>query len=528
MFSIVFAGTFYWFYSFTREKAISQLKSDMRSTLIGASEGVDVDELMALYTEGKPNASGFSNDPRYLNQLAWLETVHSIEPRAWLYAGIINYPSNNRRVGQSAVNDKYLEMVYLVDLWANYDPSKAVKFLESDVPSSEARLAIERGTLVETQRIYSDKWGTWLSAFAPLTNNEGKIVAVLGLDIEADYVFQLQQAIRNTVLWSFGFTYCVLFTLIYVLSGIFTRQLTELTQSAEHIGAGNYDKNLSFSRQSQFPDEMQTLAQVFEVMIDRIRTREQLIKESKQAEDEIRHALQEQREINELKSRFVSMVSHELRTPLTMIRTATEIIERFGHAATQERKEEYFQQIRAAIRNMNQLLEDVLMIGKTEAGQLEFSPTQVNLEAFCREIVAEIRLGIGAGYTIAFNIQGEYRHACVDKKLLRSILTNLLSNAIKYSHLGSIVEFDLLFLEHVAVFEIRDHGIGIPTEDQPYLFKLFHRAKNVDTIRGTGLGLAIVKQCLTQHQGQITFTSEVNVGTSFKVTLPLSCQSLPV
>ena len=527
VFSVVFAGAFYWFYTFSTEKSLSRLRADMKSTLVGAAQGIDVKELLTLYANGKANASGFSDDRRFQNQLAWFETVHSIEPRAWLYTYTIGKAKNNRHIGSPAVALDELEIIYLVDLWAKHNPSKSVRFLEAGVPGLVTQQVLERSEIVENQDIYTDKWGTWLSAFAPLKDANGKVVAILGVDIQADYVLSVQQEIRDKVWLTFAATYAVLFVLIYILSGVLTKHLTELTQSAEKIAEGNYDQALSFANQSFLPDEMNTLAQVFEVMIDSIRTREQLIREGKQAEDEIRRALQEEKELGELKSRFVSMASHEFRTPLTTIRTAIEILERYGDVASEAKKSEYFQRIRTAIQNINQLVEDVLIIGKAEAGKLEFNPEWLDLELLCREIIEEIRLGINTHHTIDFTQVGHAQQINVDPKLLRSILTNLLSNAVKYSTEGTIIRFELAYTGQSVRFEIQDQGIGIPVDDQSRLFELFHRARNVDKIRGTGLGLAIVKQCVVLHQGQITFTSQENVGTTFCVELPFEL-TLPI
>ncbi len=528
VFSVVFAGTFYWFYTFTTEKAMTRLREEMEATLIGAVEGTDVDELMELYEVGERNSEGFSDDPRYQNQLEWFETVQSIEPQAWLYSYVIGRTGERRRIGESEASSRGYEIVYLVDLWVSENPDKAARFLEPERSGVSPRQAVLENRIVEEEEIYTDKWGTWLSAFAPLRNSEGEVVAGLGLDIEADYVFQVQQAIRNRVLVSFGITYGVLFILIYVLSGILTRNLEEFTQSAEQIGAGNYGLQLSRSQPRHFPDEMDRLAEVLQTMVESIRTRETIIRESKRIEDEIRHALQEEKEINELKSRFVSMVSHELRTPLTIIRTSTELLEKYGHMAPEAKKQEYYHRIRAAITNMTQLLEDVLTFGKAEAGRLEFNPAEVNLEHFCREIVEEMRMGPGIDHIIKFDYSSHCQGAYLDPALMRSILTNLLSNAIKYSHSGSTVHLRLNCQHDDALIEISDEGIGIPKEDQPRLFELFHRATNVSTIRGTGLGLAIVKQCVAHHKGQVRFKSEEGKGTTFTVQLPIALPAASV
>lgn len=528
IFSLVFAGSFYWFYKFTTDKLILRLRLDIESTLEGASKGVDVEELMALYREGRRNAEGFSDDPRYLRQLAWFETVHQIEPRAWLYSYVIGNSNTNRRMGpmDPDVKPGKPELIFLVDLWSKYNPAKAAKFLQSDNPGPEPRNVLIEGKLIESSKIYQDPWGKWLSAFTPLRDKEGKIVAILGLDIQADYIDQVQQQIRNRVFIAFIATYSVLFILIYALSGVLTQQLSALTHSAERIGTGNYDLDLSALVKSRFPDEMNILAQVFESMMHSIRTREQMILKGKQAEYEMYVALQEERELNELKSRFVSMVSHELRTPLTIIRTSLELLERFGNDVPEEKRLEYFQRSRFAVQNMAQLLEDVLMLGKAEAKKLEFNPIELNLKQFCLDIVEEMQLGLGSRHTITFVHTGDYPRAYLDPNLLRSILTNLLSNAIKYSPPNSTIEFELIFYKTAVDLVIRDHGIGIPKADQPRLFEVFHRASNTSAIRGTGLGLAIVRECVTCHRGQVTFTSEEGVGTTFTVKLPLHLQPL--
>lgn len=571
IFSVVFAGAFLWFYNFTTDKTISRLRQDLRSTLEGAAEGVDVEELMALYQEGKVNENGFSDDPRYASQLEWFATVQSIEPRAWLYSFVVNgppeledqFPTLPEKWNQIPI-DQY-ETIWLVDLWANYPEfrdERSAKFLYKGPTSSRSVLVKNQGVFQEEDKIYADEWGTWLSAFAPLTDDTGKVVAILGLDIEANYVYDLQEEIRNRVLYSFIVTYGILFVLIYVLSGILTKHLTDLTHSAERIAAGNYKQSLYLARlhrstpppkaianlplagtliplmeriRKGLRDEMSILAQAFEVMIDSIRTREKMIREGKAKEDKMRRDLEVARELNALKSRFVSIVSHEFRTPLTVLRTSTELLEHYGHRANEEQKHSYYQRIRSAISNMTQLLEDVLVVGKSDAGKLEFKPIPLNVEEFCAQLREDMQHSVGLDHTIEFiykrhtdgipNTQGkgkalEESTVPLDPNLLRPILTNLLSNAIKYSPIQTTITFSAVSYPKYVVFEVTDHGIGIPTEDQPHLFELFHRASNVDTIRGTGLGLSIVKQCSDRHNGTIDFKSEENIGTTFTVKLP--------
>jgi signal transduction histidine kinase len=243
--------------------------------------------------------------------------------------------------------------------------------------------------------------------------------------------------------------------------------------------------------------------------------------ESKRLAAEISKVLEKEKELSELKSGFVTMASHEFRTPLTTIFSSTELLERYSHKFTETKKLQHLQRIQVAVKHMTHLLNDVLLIGKAEAGKLEFEPTQLNLVQFCRGLVEDIQVSTD-NHTIAFCSQGQCPNACMDEKLLRHILVNLLSNAIKYSPQGGTVQFDVICQQEEVIFRIQDEGIGIPAADQVNLFNSFHRASNVGTISGTGLGLAIVKKSVDSHGGKITVTSEVGSGTTFIVAIPLN------
>lgn len=241
----------------------------------------------------------------------------------------------------------------------------------------------------------------------------------------------------------------------------------------------------------------------------------------KMIKDDGRPFTQAEQELIDLKSRFVLMVSHELRTPLTVIRTSTKILEQYSHIATEEKRQEYFRCIYAAINNMTQLLETVLTVNRAEAGELQFNPSWFNVREFCSLIVEEMNLSRGP--EILLITPPTHQTVYLDVKLLRLILTNLLSNAIKYSSAEQVVELELFYKDNAIVFELRDHGIGIPKADQPHLFTLFHRGQNAESIQGVGLGLAIAKHCIVLHKGEITFTSQEGVGTTFQVRLPTVC-----
>lgn len=145
---------------------------------------------------------------------------------------------------------------------------------------------------------------------------------------------------------------------------------------------------------------------------------------------------------------------------------------------------------------MTQLISDVLLINKAEAGKLDFKPVPLNLETFCQELVEELQITVKTPHQIGFYRKGRSQLVCLDEKLLRQLLTNLLSNALKYSPEGGTVQFDLIFDSSQVTFRIQDQGIGIPEKEQVKLFDAFYRSSNVGTISGTGLGLAIVKKCV--------------------------------
>jgi PAS domain S-box-containing protein len=249
-----------------------------------------------------------------------------------------------------------------------------------------------------------------------------------------------------------------------------------------------------------------------------------------QAETSIRAVLEREQELSNLKTRFITTASHEFRTPLTTILSSSELLEVYHHKWTPDEILNHLKRIQVAVQQMTSLLGDVLLIGKAEAGKLEFNPMPLDVVKLCHDLVEEMELA-AISHQIAFLPQAFYPSskgitACMDEKLLRHIFNNLLSNAIKYSPEGSAIDFSLAYQQGCAVFRVQDRGIGIPIADQDKLFDSFYRASNVGTISGTGLGLAIVKKSVDLHGGKIEVNSEVGVGTIITVTLPLNNQIL--
>jgi signal transduction histidine kinase len=245
----------------------------------------------------------------------------------------------------------------------------------------------------------------------------------------------------------------------------------------------------------------------------------QLVKR-KEAET-LQLTLAKEKELSELKLRFFSLVSHEFRTPLSIILGSAQLLAESKQQWQGEKKLKNLNRIQSSARLMTQLLTDILTLTRAEAGKLEFNPDWVELESFCLNLIADLQLDNNPENPIQFVSQGSCGYAWLDEKLLYSILSNLVSNAIKYSPLGKPIDFTLICESEAVIFQIKDRGIGISKEAQKSLFEPFYRAENVGITVGTGLGLAVVKKCVELHQGEILVESEVGVGTTFTVKIPM-------
>ncbi|MGQ9866130.1 MAG: hybrid sensor histidine kinase/response regulator [Pseudanabaenaceae cyanobacterium] len=243
----------------------------------------------------------------------------------------------------------------------------------------------------------------------------------------------------------------------------------------------------------------------------------------------LQRALSREKELNQLKSEFISIVSHEFRTPLTTILTAAELLEHYEWSRAEQL--EHFRQIHSEVNHLSSLLEDVLLMGRIESGRLAFEPAPLSLSSFCYRLTRNLGMQprhrdrrivvIWQGQLLRDEGSLPTAEATMDEKLLRQIFTNLLSNALKYSPPQSTIELEVLLQPTEAVFFVRDMGCGIPLNDLKNLFTPFYRASNVDTIQGTGLGLAIVANCVAAHRGHLMLCSAPGHGTTVRVVLPL-------
>lgn len=226
------------------------------------------------------------------------------------------------------------------------------------------------------------------------------------------------------------------------------------------------------------------------------------------------------KEISELKLRLFSMVSHEFRTPLSTILVSTQLLSSNSQDWSDEKRAKNLVRIQSAAKTLAQLLSDILTLNRAEAGKLEFRPEAIDIQLFCRHLVEDLQLSIGAQPPIQLTLRGDYSHVWADGKLLQSILSNLLSNAAKYSSDDDIVWLTVTAEAETVTLQVQDRGIGILPEDQQRLYESFYRGQNVGNIAGTGLGLAVVKTCVELHKGEIHVASEVGQGTTFTVVLP--------
>ena len=242
------------------------------------------------------------------------------------------------------------------------------------------------------------------------------------------------------------------------------------------------------------------------------------------ADFKTRQMLEQEREMTALKYNFVTIASHELRTPLAGMMLASGILRRYWDTASEEEKWESVQDILSGLERMSNLLDNILIVGKSDSGKLPFEPFAFDMIQFSRDLAREYEKSLGQSHTTITEFSEERLEIVADPKLLRLILGNLLSNAYKYSPPGAAVTFRLTRDERGdgVKITVQDSGIGIPEEDLPKLFATFHRGKNVGEIQGSGLGLAIVERATTMHGGTVTVESAPNRGTTFCVALPIS------
>ncbi|GAB3720950.1 PAS domain-containing sensor histidine kinase [Spirosoma lituiforme] len=260
-------------------------------------------------------------------------------------------------------------------------------------------------------------------------------------------------------------------------------------------------------------------AELEQKVIDRTHALMTTLHQLEQSKDELAKALAAERELGELKSRFVSMASHEFRTPLSAILTSASLIEKYPETDQQAKRLRHIHRIKASVNHLNDILEEFLSVGRLEEGRVEATWSWVSFPELAREVTGDLHAMLKAGQTIQTRFD-DIQPVYSDPSLLRKILVNLLSNAIKYSGEHQAVQLVASCQETTFQITIRDQGIGISADDQTHLFERFFRAKNATNFAGTGLGLHIVAKYLELLRGTISLTSQLDAGTTVTLSFP--------
>ena len=236
---------------------------------------------------------------------------------------------------------------------------------------------------------------------------------------------------------------------------------------------------------------------------------------------ELDQSLKREQELNSMKTKFISIASHEFRTPLSTVLSSLSLVEKYSELKDGEKREKHIERIKKSIRNLTEILNDILSVNKIEEGKVSVNPEKLDIYALVHDMISELTGLLKPGQHILFEKNpSEDPMVILDPKLLRHILINLLTNAIKFSGENTTITISVTTQKSEIFIRIIDQGIGIPVKDHKKLFTRFFRSSNVENIQGTGLGLSIVQQYVNYLDGSIKFSSEVGKGSIFNVNLP--------
>lgn len=288
----------------------------------------------------------------------------------------------------------------------------------------------------------------------------------------------------------------------------------------EVIGALKVARNIS---QQKFAEEQMRsyTARLEEVVQERTESLNKVVQTLEKTKADVTNSLEKEKELNQLKSRFVSMASHEFRTPLSALQLSASLIDRYVQPLGNEQINKHVRKIKSAVGTLNGILNDFLSLEKLETGKLSIAMSNFNLVSLCEEVTEELQALAKQGQTIICKHTGTQHMVYLDPGLIKNCLVNLLSNTIKYSGEDMSIELNTTIDDQTCTITVKDHGIGIPEEDQKHLFEAFFRAQNTGNIPGTGLGLNIVSRYVAIMHGHINFESKVNQGTIFTLSFPI-------
>ncbi|MDN3655279.1 PAS domain-containing sensor histidine kinase [Ferruginibacter paludis] len=242
------------------------------------------------------------------------------------------------------------------------------------------------------------------------------------------------------------------------------------------------------------------------------------ISERKEQEQKMKMALSKEVELNELKSRFISTASHEFRTPLATILLSTELLEKYNEPDDEKNRKKHFQKIKSAVLGLTEILMDFLSLDKFENGVITNNPEYIDLVSLTTRVIEDMNI---RRQPVLYKHADKKQVVYLDPKLLRVCVTNIIGNAFKYSHADSPVEVTTALVDNDQVLiSVKDHGIGIPEHDKPFIFDRFFRSKTAEAYQGTGLGLNIVQKFTSVMNGHISFTSVENEGSTFVLQFP--------
>jgi PAS domain S-box-containing protein len=278
----------------------------------------------------------------------------------------------------------------------------------------------------------------------------------------------------------------------------------------------------------QQQDEMARINQEIEQLNDELEQKVEkrtnqlqvALDELRRSRDELESALSKEKELSDLKTRFVSMASHEFRTPLSTILSSASLVAKYTTTEEQDKRDKHIQRIRSTVSNLTDILNEFLSIGRIEEGRVQVNLSTFNVKEQVQMVCNEMKPILRKGQAIHFNHSGPTA-VTLDLSLVRNVIINLVSNAIKFSPENASIDVGTEVNEKQILIYVRDHGLGIPEEDKKHLFERFFRATNVTNIQGTGLGLHIVSKYVELMSGHMEVESELEVGTQFKITFPI-------
>lgn len=278
---------------------------------------------------------------------------------------------------------------------------------------------------------------------------------------------------------------------------------------------------IDISERKQAEEKIKRVNAELELKVEeRTKILKETLHELEASKDELSIALEKEKDLNDMKSRFVTMASHEFRTPLSTILSSASLIGKYKITEEEDKRHKHVDRIKSAVSNMTMILNDFLSAGKLEEGKINYNLTSINIPSYIKESLGELSNFLKKEQVINYNHEGKDEFVC-DKQFLKNIIINLVSNSSKFSPDNKSIDINTINTNSELQIIVRDYGMGIPADEQKNLFERFFRAKNVLNIQGTGLGLSIVAKYVEVLNGTIKFESELNKGTIFYINLPL-------